>query len=249
MAVETSQGPRTGMLSTFIYIMFHVVRNPGSAPWFAGMAPTVDVKYDFTPYDCTPGEPWELFSADLLRNATKTDDRGWSLADHLLGVDEGGPARPAAPIAPAAANKAAIALRRRAKESYGLLSKHVLDRDKGQFEEQETPFGVSKEARHRFDNLVAATEGKEFDKGLYLKLMGKLVWPTTMTRVDASFAVNTLCSFVHSPSAEHYKLALNIVGYLSATKRGSRQNHMGRVWFWIFSKSVNVVFPPPIGLK
>ena len=82
--------------------MFHVVRNPGSVSWLAGMAPNVDVKYDFTPYDCTPGEPWELFSADLLRNATKTDDRGWSLADHLLGVDEGGPTGPAPP-APAAA--------------------------------------------------------------------------------------------------------------------------------------------------
>ena len=117
------------MLSTFSYLIFHVVRNPGSAPWSAGMAPTVDVKYDFTPYDCTPGDPWDVFSADLLRHGTKTDDRGYSLADHLLGTDEGGPLGPAPPVAPAAANKAAIALRKRAKESYGLLSKHILDRD------------------------------------------------------------------------------------------------------------------------
>ena len=89
---------------------------------------------------------------------------------------------------------------------------------KGKFEEQETPFGTSKEARHKFDNLEPAAEGNVFDKGLYLQLIGKLVWPTTMTRVDAAFAVNTLAGFVHSPSAEHYKHALNVLGYLSATR-------------------------------
>ena len=61
------------------------------------MVNNVDVKYDFAPYDCTPGAAWEVFEADLLRHATKTDDRGWSLADHLLGTDEGGPAGPALP--------------------------------------------------------------------------------------------------------------------------------------------------------
>ena len=72
--------------------MLHVVRNPGTCPGVAGMAPTVDFKYDFTPFDGTPGETWERFEADLLRSATRTDDRGWSLADLLLNQDEGSPA-------------------------------------------------------------------------------------------------------------------------------------------------------------
>ena len=119
------------MLSTLIYVMFHVVRNPGTRARTAGMArsTSVDVKYDFTPYDCTPGEAWEVFEADLLRHSTKTDDRGWSLSDHLSGTDEGGPAGPAMPGGGAQLAKAQIALRKRQKESYGLLSKHILDRD------------------------------------------------------------------------------------------------------------------------
>ena len=82
------------MKTTHLYLLFHVVRNPGTRARLADMGPTIDVKYDFTPYDGTPGEPYEIFEADLLRSATKCDDRGWSLADHFLGVDEGGPTGP-----------------------------------------------------------------------------------------------------------------------------------------------------------
>ena len=39
-----------------------------------------------------------------------------------------------------------------------------------------------------------------------------------MTRLDVSFAVNTLCSFNHAPLHEHYRLALNVVSYLLTTK-------------------------------
>ena len=60
--------------------------------------------------------------------AGKVDDRGWSLADNLNGVDEGGAVGPALPVGAGAA-KAATALRRRQKESYGLVSKHELDSD------------------------------------------------------------------------------------------------------------------------
>ena len=90
------------------------------------MATTIDVKYDFTPYDCTPGKPWDDFDARLMNAASRADDRGWSFADHLNGVDEGGPLGPALPAAPAQLQKAQAALRKRAKESYGLLTKHVL---------------------------------------------------------------------------------------------------------------------------
>ena len=66
---------------------------------------TTDVKYDTTTYDGTPASggrshaPLEFdnFDEDLLNYAaTKVDTRGFSLADHLMGVDEGGPA-PGAP--------------------------------------------------------------------------------------------------------------------------------------------------------
>ena len=89
---------------------------------------------------------------------------------------------------------------------------------KGKFTEQETPYGVTREARKEFDNLTAADDKDLIDRGQYLQIMGKLVWPSTMTRVDISFAVNTLCSFVQSPGQIHYQKALNIVGYLSATR-------------------------------
>ena len=87
---------------------------------------TPDVKYDITPFDGTPGETYEFFEERLLNAAAKSDDRGWSLADHMLGSDEGGPSGPALP-AGAAAAKAVQAHRKRAKESYALLTKHILD--------------------------------------------------------------------------------------------------------------------------
>ena len=56
------------------------------------------------------------------------DDRGWSLADCLNDVDEGGGGGPPLPGGAAAA-KAAAARRRRQKESYGLITRHELDKD------------------------------------------------------------------------------------------------------------------------
>ena len=50
-----------------------------------------EFKYEFEPWDGTPGDSYDKFEVRLLNNASKTDDRGWSLADHMLGTDEGGP--------------------------------------------------------------------------------------------------------------------------------------------------------------
>ena len=88
------------------------------------------VKYDFEPAQPTPGEDYDKFEERLLNAAaSESDDRGWSLADHMLGIDEGGPAGPAIPGGGAAAQKAQASLRRRRKEAYGMLTKHVLDAD------------------------------------------------------------------------------------------------------------------------
>ena len=91
-----------------------------------------DVKFDFDPWDGTPGDAYDKFEIRLLNNGSKTDDRGWSLSDHLLGDDEGGPniGAPAMPVGPPAQLlKAQQARRKRQKESYGILAKHVTNKD------------------------------------------------------------------------------------------------------------------------
>ena len=87
--------------------------------------PTAEIKLDFEPYDCTPGDAFDAFEERLFNNCTATDDRGFSLADHLLGIDEGGPAGPAMPAGAAANAKAVAARRKRQRSSYGLLVRHL----------------------------------------------------------------------------------------------------------------------------
>ena len=59
---------------------------------------TVDVKYLTQPHDGTPGTPWDDFEERILGVASgKTDDRGWSIADTLNGVDEGSAGGPPIP--------------------------------------------------------------------------------------------------------------------------------------------------------
>ena len=67
-------------------------------------------RLDFDDYDDTPGKSWDDFDARLKNYAAgKTDDRGWSLADHYSKVDEGsingpavcghlGPSHPVLPL-------------------------------------------------------------------------------------------------------------------------------------------------------
>ena len=82
----------------------------------SGMASST-VKYDFEPAQPTPGDDYDKFEERLLNAAAgESDDRGWSLADHMLGIDEGGPAGSAIPGAGAVGIKAQAALRRRRKE-------------------------------------------------------------------------------------------------------------------------------------
>ena len=85
---------------------------------------STNVNYDFDPALPSPGEDYDEFEERLLNaGSAQTDDRGYSLADHFLGIDEGsagGPALPAAP--PAQLQKATVKLRQRQKESYGMLT-------------------------------------------------------------------------------------------------------------------------------
>ena len=92
---------------------------------------SIDVKYDTTPCDGTPGQPWEDFKRRLRNVATGSDDRGFSLADHFDDIDEGGAAigAPAMPANATELRKAQAARRRRQKDSYGLLTKHLLHKE------------------------------------------------------------------------------------------------------------------------
>ena len=52
--------------------------------------PQHEDRFDFDDYDGTPGKSWDDFDARLKNYAAgKTDDRGYSVADHLLKTDEG----------------------------------------------------------------------------------------------------------------------------------------------------------------
>ena len=84
----------------------------------------VEVKYDFTPYDGTPGKPWEDYEDRLLNSAcaAKSDDRGWSLADHINGVDEGSAERDdTQPVSRSLGSGRARRSRRSRPTSYNLL--------------------------------------------------------------------------------------------------------------------------------
>ena len=48
--------------------------------------PSVDVKYDFVPFNGTPGETYDKWERALLNAGAKADDRGYSISDHLTGV-------------------------------------------------------------------------------------------------------------------------------------------------------------------
>ena len=88
--------------------------------------PAVDVKYDFVPFNGTPGETYDKWERALLNAGARADDRGYSISDHLTGVDEGTAANPH----PAAANtadgrKSRQAQRKRQKDAYAMLTRHL----------------------------------------------------------------------------------------------------------------------------
>ncbi|WMV46861.1 hypothetical protein MTR67_040246 [Solanum verrucosum] len=51
------------------------------------------------------------------------------------------------------------------------------------------------------------------DVGRYQRLVGRLLY-LTMTRVDISFAVQTLSQFMHAPKESHMEAALRVVKYI-----------------------------------
>ena len=82
----------------------------------------------------------------------------------------------------------------------------------------ETPHGVSKEDRSAFDKIKENTTSPPIDKILLLQLLGKLVWPSSMTRPDIAMETSTLCSCISNPRECHYGAGLVVAGYLLQTK-------------------------------
>lgn len=53
---------------------------------------------------------------------------------------------------------------------------------------------------------------------MYLRLIGALIWPASMTRPDLAYFVSYLASFNGAPTQQHYDAALNVLGYLVGTR-------------------------------
>jgi len=49
-----------------------------------GTPSSSEIRYEFTPWDGTPGKPFDDYETALLNAGSRSDDRGWSLSDHLL---------------------------------------------------------------------------------------------------------------------------------------------------------------------
>ena len=83
-------------------------------------ARNIDIKLLFSQYDCQPNfERYEAFELQLYAHGGRSDEHGWSLADHLMGIDDGGPTGTALAPPTTADGRAAVKLhRKRAKESH-----------------------------------------------------------------------------------------------------------------------------------
>ena len=80
-------------------------------------------------FDGNAGLTFDVYEENILNyTAGKTDDRGWSCADYLTGVDEGGALGPAWPVGAATElRKAQQCRRKRQKESYAIISRSQHD--------------------------------------------------------------------------------------------------------------------------
>eukprot|EP00900_Chrysochromulina_parva_P012988 jgi/Chrpa1/21690/Chrysochromulina_OHIO_Genome00028089-RA len=100
---------------------------------------TIDIKIAFPQYNCQPGrEDYDRFERNLHAHGGATDAEGWSLADCLMRTDDGAvdalgnpmPGVAAIPAAGGAAGAQARACRRkRLKESYSFIIKHIDNAD------------------------------------------------------------------------------------------------------------------------
>ena len=89
---------------------------------------------------------------------------------------------------------------------------------KGLITMQDTPHGTSREDRSAFDKILENKTSPPIDRIKLLKLLGKIVWPSTMTRPDVAMEASKLASAVPDPRQCHYDPGLVVAGYLWKTK-------------------------------
>ena len=89
---------------------------------------TNDDKLLFPQYDAVPGyESWVAFERQLIKNGGTADDHGWSYADVLTGVDDGGALGTPVPVAPTTQDDHTIVRlrRKRLKGAHLYLVRHI----------------------------------------------------------------------------------------------------------------------------
>ena len=90
---------------------------------------------------------------------------------------------------------------------------------KGKIAHQETPYGSTKEQRQRFEDLVRKDSDRPVvDRGLFLKICGKLIWPSSLTRPDIAHFVGTITQLTMDPREDHIEWGYIGIGYIVATK-------------------------------
>ena len=77
------------------------------------------------------------------------------------------------------------------------------------------------EQRAEFESLRSTTATEPLDKGEYLQIVGKLVWPMSMTRVDCAMEMSTLCSCVGDTRTIHRDWAFVVMGYMTPQPSGA----------------------------
>ena len=137
--------------------------------------------FTITPFSGKPGREWETFD-DALMNSTagKVDERGWSYADHLMGVDEGSPGGPVMLAANTTeGRKARQLLRKRQKGSFSFLAHHQADPDivvqlkRMHFQDGRAAYQYMDGAyRTPIDNIALKQMDKDFDALDLLETVG-----------------------------------------------------------------------------
>ena len=89
---------------------------------------------------------------------------------------------------------------------------------KGTIVRCDTPHGTSKEQRSAFDKILDDKVSPPMDRIKLLQILGKIVWPSSMTRPDISMETSKLCSCISDPRSSHFDACLVVAGYLWQTK-------------------------------
>ena len=91
---------------------------------------------------------------------------------------------------------------------------------KGRFDLKTTPVGKSKADREKFEKMEPGKEDDEMcDQTEYLSLLGALLYPSVMTRMDLAPYLVTLCSAMNKATTTHFGYALHLLGYAINTKK------------------------------